>query len=584
LREIMDCLSDPAIEIVVGMIGSQLGKTEALLNMLGYFVDQDPSPILMVHPGAEVMQDFSKERIDPTFRASPTLRDKLETGKDGRGNSRKSGQTILHKAFPGGYLAMAGSNAPAGLASRPIRVVLCDEVDRFADSAGTEGDPVRLSIQRTSNFHNKKIVLFSTPTIDGIKNKIQEWHAKGDRRQYHVPCPLCGTMQVMVWEGLKYKNDDGERDFDHCYYLCPHCKGRIDERHKPTMLAAGEWIAQQPGGANGTGKIVSFGDLSALYSPWVKWRDLAEQWCDAHDSHDQLKLRVFINTKLGLPFTENDQSLAAKDLERHLENYDCEVPAGVMVLTAGVDLQADRIELEVVGWGPGRESWGIAYRVLMGDPANQAVWQQLDEHLSMIRETEDGRRLAVACTCVDSGYHANEVYAFCAPRRDRYVFASKGSKDGPGVPAIGKPTYNNRYRAALFMLGVHDLKGAVFSRLKEEHPGPSYCHFPRDQGETKRGYGAEYFKGLLSERLVIIPRAGRKIAVWRKPNEHVRNEPLDCRVYATAALEIRVPDPRALDELARRSNGGEAKKHGRQASSPAKPSSGPRMLSKGVKL
>jgi len=558
LRGIMDALNDPAVETVVVMVGSQLGKSEGVLNMLGYFVDQDPSPILLVLPTIEAVEAFSKERIDPTFRATPALRGKLEGGEGERGSSRKSNQTIRLKAFPGGYLAMAGANAPTGLASRPIRVVLCDEVDRFPESAGTEGDPIRLARQRTSNFHNRKIVLVSTPTIDGV-SKIQSWHAQGDQRQFLVPCPHCGVCQVLRWERTCYKNAAEERDFEQVHYLCEACERPIEERHKPAMLAAGEWVAQQPGG-----RIASFGDLSALYSPWVKWATLAEEWCAANDDHDRRGLQEFVNLRLGQPWVEHQQTIQVEYLERRREYYGPELPAGIVLLTAGVDVQDDRIEFEVVGWGPGKESWGVEYVRLMGDPGQPTVWQLLDGQLARTWPTEDGRRLQVVTACVDSGgHHTSEVYEYCRAREARRVWAVKG-KGGADVPPTSKESRSNRFRAALFTLGVDQLKGVLMSWLLLDHPGPGHTHFPR---EPERGYDAGYFRGLLSEKRVVIQRGGSKRIEWKKIAD--RNEPLDCRVYATAALEILHPNLEALAAGA-----GNSTRKG--------PASGRRVLSRGV--
>jgi len=561
LRGIMDALVDPAIETIVVMVASQLGKTEACLNILGYFVDQDPAPVLIVQPTIEAMEGFSKERIDPMFRATAALRGKLDSGVGDRGNSRKASNTIRVKQFPGGYLAMTGANAPAGLASRPIRVVLCDEVDRFPESAGTEGDPVKLARQRTSNFHNRKIVLVSTPTIDGL-SKIQHWHAQGDQRQYLVPCPYCGARQVLRWERCCYKNAAGERDFEHVHYLCEACERPIEERHKPAMLAAGEWVAQQPGG-----HIASFGDLPALYSPWVKWSSLAEEWCKAQDDKDRRGLQEFVNLRLGQPWVEHQQTIAVEYLERRREYYGPTLPVGIVLLTAGVDVQDNRLEAEILRSRPGKESWGVQYLRLMGDPTQPSVWQLLDSHLTATWQTADGRRLVVACVAVDSGGHCtSEVYDFCRAREARRVFAIKG-QGGQGTPLIGKPNRNNRQRAVLFHIGVDDAKGTVFSRLLLDHEGAGYCHFPR---EGPRNYDADYFKGLLSEKRVVVQRAGLKKVEWKKTAD--RNEPLDCRVYATAALEILSPN---LETLAGSAGRGEPK---RSAPAPA----GRRILSRGV--
>lgn len=543
----MDALNDPNVETIVGMIASQLGKTEILQNILGYFVDQDPSPILLVLPTAEKAESFSKERIEPTFRASPALRGKLETGQSGRGPSRKSSQTILLKMFPGGYLAMSGANAPSGLSSRPIRVVICDEVDEFPPTAGVQGAPIDQAIQRTSNFRNRKIILFSTPTIDGA-SEIQRQYLEGDQRQYLVPCPHCGVAQVLTWDRLSYKNAAGERDLDQIRYICaePTCGKPIEERHKPAMLAAGQWVAQVPGGKDGSGQTVSFGDLSALYSPWVKWSSLVKQWCKAHDQRDRRGLKEFVNLRLGQPWVENDQTITDEAINRHRSRYDCEVPPDVMLLTAGVDVQDDRLEVEIVGWGAGRQSWGIRYLRLTGDPGEQAVWQQLESVLTRAWPTEDGRNIMVVCACIDSqGHHTDDVYSFCRPREPRHVFATRGGKD-PLADPVSKPGRNNRFGCALYTLNVHSFKNDTWSRLMLEHEGPGYCHWPVEEG---RGYDADYFSGFLSERLLKKQVAGRWTQRWYKVREHARNEPWDCRVYATAALHLLAPDPSILDQL-----------------------------------
>jgi phage terminase large subunit GpA-like protein len=566
LRGIQDAINDSTIETVVVMVASQLGKSEALLNILGYFVDQDPAPVLMVQPTIEAMESFSKERIEPTFRASPVLRGKLETGLGDRGSSRKSSQTIRLKQFPGGYLAMAGANAPAGLSSRPIRIVLFDELDRFHETAGIEGDPVRLAVQRTANFHNRKILMVSTPSIDGI-SKIQEWYLLGDQRQYQVPCPHCGVMQVFQWERLVYKNAAGERDLSQTHYVCEVCNEKIEEREKPAMLAAGQWIAQQPGR-----KIASFGDLSALYSPWAKWATLAEEWCKVQDARDRRGLQEFVNLKLGQPWVEHQQIIAVEYLERRREYYGETLPDPVLILTAGVDVQDDRLELEILGWGVGRQSWGVRYQQLLGDPGRPEVWQQLDGVLAEPRATADGRRLFPATVAIDSGgHHTSEVYEYCRAREARRVWAIKG-RGGEGIPAIGKGSRGNRFHCALIPLGVDGIKGEVMARLRLDNPGPGHCHFPR---EPERGYDRVYFDGLLSEQRVVKQRGGSRKVEWKKLRD--RNEPLDCRVYATAALEILSPNLELLaEQVARAAESGGAARHGA--------SKGRRIISKGLVL
>lgn len=523
LREIMDAVSDPSVERVVVQAGSQLGKSELLLNVIGYFADADPSPILFVQPTEIASRSFMKERIEPTFRSTPALAGKLAEGLRDKGN------TILLKTFPGGYLACAWATSAVSLASRPIRVVLLDEVDRYADSIGRDGDPIAQAIQRTANFHNRKIVAVSTPTIDGF-SPIARLLEDTDQRRYHVPCPRCGVYQVLEWSGVVYKTAAGDVDLGDVHYRCGHCEGRIEERDRPSMLAQGEWKPDEPGRAHRGYQI------SALYSPWVRWRDLATEWIKATTERDRRGLQEFVNLRLGEAWTEGGEEVNAELLEQNREDYVGEVPPGVLLLTAGVDVQDNRLEVEVVGWGAGKESWGIAYRVLPGDTSTPGPWQQLDALLAI-----SWGGMALWCACVDSGGHrTSEVYEFCRARLARNVFAVKG-RAGAGLPIAGKPTTSNQMRIPLYPVGVDTAKEALFSRLSLRTPGPGYCHFPRD---LVTGYDSGYFKGLCSERRKLKVRAGRRMHEWIQVRP--RNEPLDCRVYATAAREILTVDELAL--------------------------------------
>ena len=531
IREILNAVSDPAVEEVTWMAASQVAKTEFVLNVIGFFADQDPSPILLVWPTTETVEEFSKDRIVPMFRDSRRLSGLLEE----EASSRKSSNTIKSKRFPGGYLAMVGANAPSGLASRPIRVVLRDETDRFPASAGVEGDPLKLSRQRASNFHNRKIVNTSTPTIHGQSN-IERLYQESDQRRYWVPCPHCGHMQVLRWEQVKLKDSAGEWDAAGAHYECESCRGRIEDRHKSEMLAGGEWRAEAPFKGH-----AGF-QLSALYSPWVKFSTLAEEFIKTRKDRDRHGLKEFVNLRLGEAWVEGNDVVEGGSLLLRARPYGAKLPEEILLLTASVDTQDDRLEMEVVGWGPGKESWGIEHRVLMGSPAYQQVWQSLDHAHARTYETEDGRKLAISCMTVDSGGHyTQEVYAYCAPKERRRIYAIKGASE-PGKPTVSKPSRNNRLKAALFHLGVDSCKDTLFANLQLPDPGPGYCHF----AGPDQGYTEEYFKGLLSEKRVTKIRGGKQSSQWEKLSSHIRNEPLDCRVYAMAALEILNPNFEAL--------------------------------------
>lgn len=543
LREPMDVASDSETETIVMMCSSQVGKSEWLLNVMGYYTDQEPAPQLFVHPTVEAAEAFSKERIDPTFRYSPGLKGKLEDGKDGRGSSRKSSTTIRMKHYAGGYIALVGANSPASLASRPIRILLADEIDRY--SSTKEGDPLKLAMQRTTNFHNRKICLVSTPTVSGRSN-IEEWFNRSDQRYYHVPCQHCGGFQVLKWSRVKWDRDEsGNHLPDTARYECEHCGAAIRGPGRPNsaMLEAGYWKATRES------RIAGF-HINSLYSPWVELRSLVAEWAEANKTRDRKGLMEFINLKLGEPWVENDDDLDHEHLfSKRREYYEAELPDGVLVLTAGVDVQDSYLAAEVVGWGAGYESWGIEYRIFMGDPGQSAVWMQLDDFLQKKWQLSDGTALGISCACVDSGGHfTTEVYRFTKPREYRRIYAIKG-RGGQGIPLVGKPVRNNRIGAVRFDLGVDSGKATVMSRIKIEEEGPGYCHFPRDQ---QRGYDLEYFRGLLSERLKYEYRNGKVKVSWDQIYE--RNEPLDCRNYATAAIEILSPNFEALAAMPARGN------------------------------
>ena len=364
MRQILDSVSDPSVERVTVMAASQVGKSELLLNVIGYFADADPSPMLFVQPTEDASRAFMKERIEPTFRATPALAGKLAEGLRDKGN------TLLLKTFPGGYLACAWATSAVSLASRPIRVVLLDELDRYPESTGRDGDPVAQAIQRTANFHNRKVIAVSTPTVDGL-SPIARAYDQSDRRRLWVPCPQCGAFQVLEWGNVVYKRDDVV-DLDDVHYRCAHCKARIDEQDRPAMMALCRWEPDAPGRRH------RGYHLSALCSPWVRWRDLAEQWVTVHENRDKQGLREFINLRLGEVWSEGDHQVTAEGLERRREDYEAPLPAGVRLLTAGVDVQDARLEVEVVGWGAGRESWGkfadaiVLWEQVIGRPAPAA--------------------------------------------------------------------------------------------------------------------------------------------------------------------------------------------------------------------
>lgn len=513
-REIMNAITDLRYEDVIIMSSAQVGKSEILLNALGYFIDMEPYPIMMLQPTEQAAKNFSKERLAPMFRACPSLRKKVSNSK-----TRDGENTILQKTFPGGFIALAGANAPSGLASRSIRVLLADEIDRFPVSAGSEGDPLSLAEKRTTTFYNRKKVKVSTPTNKG-SSRIEKEFEESTKERYHLPCPSCGHEQPLSW---------GQMRFESACHACLEC-GTLHNQFE-WKNQEGRWIAEVPDAPKR-----GF-HLNELLSPWRKWEEIVAAWRTAVKNGNE-DLKVFINTSLGEVWEEEGQEVDESSLINRCEEYDAPVPEPVKVLTAAVDVQDDRFEIEVVGWGAGRESWGIEYHVIRGDLKRPEVWEELDEYLSRTWRKADGKEFAIACTCMDSGGHfTQEVYRFTKPReKTRRIYAIKGAaaKKGEHVPLIHTTSKTKIVKNLLVTLGVNDGKNRVLSNLQITEFGPNYCHFPKG-----RGYTEQYFNGLTAERLETRYERGVPYQVWVKVR--ARNEPFDLRVYNTAAVEILNP-------------------------------------------
>lgn len=528
-REIMDAIGDTHNRKVVVMTAAQIGKTAMLMNMLGYYMHYYPAPVLVMQPTLDMAQTFSKDFLAPMIRDTPVLSGLVDT------KSRYSGNTILKKNFPGGHVTIIGANSPASLASRPIKVLLCDEVDRYQASAGTEGDPLLLAQKRQTTFWDKKTVIVSTPTIKG-KSRIEEEYLESTQEEWNVPCPECGTLQPLVWGNVIFDKENLDKGI---FYKCEHCGCVNGEQEWKERERYGQFVPANPSAATR-----GF-HLNTLASTFCGWREIVEKFLQAKkrlNQGDPEEMQVWVNTELGETWEEPGEQIEGADLLARREVYSATVPDGVLVLTAGVDVQDDRFEVEVVGWGVGKESWGIRYQKIYGDLLKEQIWEDLDKFLAASWHKADGTALNIIATCIDSGGHFNnQVYRFAKERTMRRIWAIKG-QGGQGVPYTRNPTYNNRVKTPLFMIGVDAGKALIYQRLKHEPPercGPNYCHFPLNE---EAGYDEAYFKGLTSEKAVTRFRKGRSVTVWEiKDSLHKRNEPLDLRNYATAALELANP-------------------------------------------
>jgi phage terminase large subunit GpA-like protein len=528
LKQAMDCLSSshPAQRVVM-MFAAQTGKTEAGSNFLGYVIHHAPGPMLLVQPTVEMAKRLSKQRLESLISETPCLRERIAPAR-----SRDSGNTLFAKEYPGGILVITGSNSASGLRSMPCRYLFLDEVDAFPADVDGEGDPVSLAERRTTTFTRRKILLTSTPTVKG-SSRIEAEYLRSDQRRFFVPCPSCGEMQWLKWPQMKWEKDQPET----ARYECEHCKERFSEVNKGRMLAAGEWRATAPG----DGKTAGF-HLSGLYSPlgWLSWAELVDDFLRAKG--DAPLLKTFVNTRLAETWDEQTGTrIDAEGLMERVEKYERGVvPDGVLCLTAGVDVQDNRLAVSIWGHGKDEEAWLIEHTELWGDPTRTELWKQLDVLIEGEYPSADGKKLRVMAACVDSGHCTSEVYSYCRqPRKGQLVVAIKGASTR-GKPPIGRESkvdLNLKGRtikrgASVYSVGTDTIKDTIFGRLRTNtEPGPGYLHFGAAATQ-------EYFEQLTAERKVTrFNRAGMPLSEYVKKS-NARNEALDTCVYSVAALHL----------------------------------------------
>lgn len=507
-REVFDALSDGSTKKVVIMSSSQIMKTQALLCYIGYIIHLDPASVLLVQPTSKMAQSFSKDRVDTMLRDVPILKGRVRDKRE-----RDSDNTIFHKAFPAGHLSIATAGSPSDLASRPIRYLLLDEVDRYGPT--DEGDPVTIARARTTTFWNAKEVMVSSPTDEGISRIAQEY-AASDRRVFMVPCNECGTFQQLVWEQVKWE----EKHPESAYYECQHCKAQWDDAQRNHNVRHGHWEKTNPDSSTAGFHI------NNIYSSFKTLGELASSFVLAKQDPEQLK--AFINTQLAQTWKTQAQSVSDIAWLNRLEKYDANtVPNGVGLITAGVDTQLDRLECEVVGWGVADESWSLDYLVIHGNTNSPAPWEQLAQVLDRVFTRQDGLKMRINAMCIDAGGTApQEVFAFARKNSARNVYAIKGlSGDGKLI----FPKRHSRWKGGhrFYGIGVDVAKEKLYNLLSLKDVGPGYCHFPTDRDEF-------YFQGLTAEQYTVKYKRGHPYKVWEK-KQGVRNEPLDCRVYSMAA-------------------------------------------------
>ncbi len=537
LKAIMDCLSPTSpIERVVFMKGAQVGATETGSNWIGYVIHHAPGPMMAVWPTVEMAKRNSKQRIDPLIEESPVLCELIAPAR-----SRDSGNTILAKEFRGGVLVMTGANSAVGLRSMPVRYLFLDEVDAYPLDVEGEGDAISLAEARTRTFARRKIFIVSTPTIAGASAIEREYEAS-DQRRYFVPCPHCSHRQWLRFEQLRWEKGRPET----AAYVCESCETAIAEHHKTWMLEHGEWRAT----AEGSGKTAGF-HLSSLYSPlgWRAWREIAAAWEAAvsKETGSSAAIKTFKNTELGETWVEEGEAPDWQRLLERREDYAIgTIPAGGLLLTAGADVQKDRIEVSVWAFGRGKEAWLIEHRVLMGDTARDAVWKALGGMLAETWTHASGAAMPLARLALDTGFATQEAYAFVRACRDARVMAVKGVRTGSmgGAALIGTPTAVDVSQAGkklrrgikVYTVAVSIAKLEFYNNLRksadvgEDGATPiypaGYVHLPK--------IDAEFIQQLCAEQLITRrDRNGFPVREWQKMRE--RNEALDCYVYARAA-------------------------------------------------
>lgn len=544
-KDIMNAFTEPGIHRVVVKSSSQIGKSDMMNNVIGRFAHLDPCAIMMIQPTIDMAQDYSKTRIAPMIRDTKVLNNLFYDVK-----SRDANNTILSKVFPGGRLIMCGANSPAGLASRPIRILLADEVDRFPDSAGTEGDPVDLAAKRMTTFWNSCMGLFSTPTNEGT-SRIDEEYLAGTQEEWQHKCLNCGEYHLlrhidMTVDYKEIKTPSGKKTVivNDVKWRCPHCGFSFSE--KEMKQTPQKYISRNKDALkNG---IRSF-FVNGFTSPWMTWSKIMREWLEAKGDPEREK--VITNTVFGESYKQKGAFEDEQIFLRRRESYGAELPNGVLLLTAAIDTQDNRLEYEVVGWGKEEECWGIRKGIVLGAPNQARTWKEIDNILDKTYQFADGKGLKVVRTFIDSGGHyTSDVYNYCQKNFHKQRFAIKG-RGGPGIPLIYKIAKANNAKAPLILLGVDDGKQQIMDRLSINSPGPLYFHFPQDEGIKElsdRGYDDLYFKGIISEHKKVYKRNGVLREVW-ETTKNVRNEPLDLRNYNLACMKSLKPDWVKLEML-----------------------------------
>lgn len=518
-REILDVVSYPEVEYITVMKSARVGYTKCINIIVASSMAETPSNVMVVQPTLTDAEGYSTSEIMPMLRDVPKLNGLVADSKN-----RDNSNTMLRKVFRGGQLLIVGANSASGFRRVSIKVLIFDEVDGYPISAGAEGDQIKLGVKRTEYYHDRKIIMGSTPTLRGY-SRIEKSFEQSDKRRYYVPCPECGTMQYLKWSQIQWPKGEPEKaeyrcENQDCDVLIPHSKKR-------SMVEAGKWIATAPFKGHAGFHIWA----AYSYSPNATWGHIAKEFLEAKEGGVET-LQTWVNTTLGETWEdEANEGLESEIIAQRREMYDASkvLPKGVLVITAGVDVQDDYFAIEILGVGYGEETWSLDYLTITGEASNEKIRRQLDNVLRRIYQTHDGVDMGISAVCVDTaGHHTDSVYDFVRDKTNRRIYGIVG-RANKGKPLVSIPNRRNKGKVPLLTLNTIAGKDLLFSRLKLAESGHGYCHFPMS-------YDDEYFAMLVAEKVVTryvkgVPK--REYVQTRK-----RNEALDCRIYAMAAYRL----------------------------------------------
>lgn len=534
-RDPFNAFTDPAVSTIVLKVGTQLIKTVLIQAAIAYAMCEAAGPILVTQPDDTAAMSFSKERIAPMISDCPKLAAIISPS-----HSRNGSNTNSFKEFPGGTLSILGAVSPSNAARRSIQYYFGDEIDKYPPSSGKEGTFVELAAERLATFGSRsKQILACSATIPG--SPISRKYESSDQRKPWVPCPSCGTPQILKWIQVRWDQTlPDHQKAESAHYECEHCSAHWNDYLRWSACEKIEWRASKPFRG-----IAGFW-ISHLYSPHKRLSQIVQKWLDAEASGNANDLKVFINTNLAEDWVEKGDAPPFEQLLDRREDYLGSVPKGVLLVAAGADVHPDRIEVEVVGWGRRRESWSLDYQVLWGPTSESEVWEKLALLMGEVYVTEDGAEMPISRLFVDSGHSTNDVYAWVRQQASGRIVAIKG--EHRGLLPVGPPSpvdvtiAGRKIKSGLKIrtVLVSYFKSELYADLAKRKPTdeelkaganypPGYCHFPKDGN-----YGDEHFKQICSEQLVTTrDRRGRERREWQQTRP--RNEALDCRVYARAA-------------------------------------------------